>query len=152
MMCDGWGGTAIVEGHASEPAAADDMHQFFLVRSGTLPAMNRSLVNLRGVPAEEADGIREALHAAGIQFYETPPGNWMISAGAIWLQDPDQRPQARAVLDEFQRLHLERARQAAPPPGFLQQLRKRPLELIGIGVAVLFVLWLLAWPIVQLIR
>lgn len=113
--------------------------------------MNRPLVNLRGVPEEEAEGIREALHEAGIQFYETPPSNWLISAGAIWLTDPEQRPQARTVLDAFQARHLEIARQAPPPPGFLDQLRQRPLEMIGIALAVLFMLWLLAWPVLHLI-
>jgi hypothetical protein len=113
--------------------------------------MNRPLVKLRGVPDEEAEGIRAALHEAGIHFYETPPGNWMISAGAIWLNDPGQRARAREVLDEFQHHHLEQARRAPPPPGFFEQLRQRPLELIGIAIAVMFMLWLLAWPVLHLL-
>lgn len=113
--------------------------------------MNRPLVNLRGVPDEEADGIREALHEAGIQFYETPPSHWLISAGAIWLSHPEQRPRAREVLDDFQRRHIERARLAPPPPGFFDQLRQRPLEIVGIAIGVLFMLWLLAWPVLHLL-
>lgn len=113
--------------------------------------MNRPLVNLRGVPEDEADGIRAALHGADILFYETPPSHWLISAGAIWLKNPEDRARAREVLDDFQRQHLEQARLAPPPPGFFEQLRQRPLEIIGIGIAVLFMLWLLAWPVLHLI-
>ncbi|PKL96615.1 MAG: hypothetical protein CVV18_01065 [Gammaproteobacteria bacterium HGW-Gammaproteobacteria-8] len=113
--------------------------------------MNRSLVNLRGVPDQEAEGIRQALREAHIEFYETPASNWLISAGAIWLKNPEDRSRARGVLDEFQQQYLAQARRAPPPPGFFQQLRQRPLEMIGIGLAILFMLFLLAWPILHLI-
>ena len=112
--------------------------------------MNRALVQLRGVPEEEADGIRAALREAAIEFYETPPSQWLISAGAIWLKDPDDRPRAQRVLDEFQRRHLEQARQAPPPPRFIEQLRQRPLEMLGIAIAVAFMLWLMIWPVLHL--
>jgi len=113
--------------------------------------MNRPLVNLRGVPEQEAEGIRDTLREAGIEFYETPAGNWLISAGAIWLKNPADRSRARTALDEFQRQLLEQARRAPAPAGLFEQLRQRPLEMIGIGAAVLFMLWLLAWPVLHLV-
>lgn len=113
--------------------------------------MNRALVRLRGVPDEEADGIREALREASIAFYETPPSRWLISAGAIWLMDPADRPRAETVLEQFQQAWCAQARRAAPPPSFREQLRQRPLEMLGIAIAVAFMLWLMAWPVLHLV-
>jgi len=67
------------------------------------------LFNLKNVPDDEAEEIRVLLNNHGIEFYETPAGNWAASAPAIWLNDGRQEAQARMLIDEYQR---ERATQA----------------------------------------
>ena len=56
------------------------------------------LLNLRDVPADEAEEVRALLDAEGIEWYETKPSLWGVSAGGLWLSDPDQQEQARALL------------------------------------------------------
>jgi len=64
--------------------------------------MSKHLFNLRGVPDDELEEIRELLQAHHIDFYETPAGNWGISSPAVWLKDAGQLDQARALLEDYQ--------------------------------------------------
>jgi len=68
------------------------------------------LFNLKGVPDDEAEEIRAVLNSNGIDYYETPAGNWAASVPAIWLNDESLRPQARLLIDEYQRERLIRVR------------------------------------------
>lgn len=72
--------------------------------------MTTKLFNLRGVPDDEAAEIRELLHNQGIDYYETPAGNWGISVHAIWLNDDSQVARAKLLLDQYQRERLTRAK------------------------------------------
>jgi hypothetical protein len=71
--------------------------------------MAHRLLNLRGVPEDEADEIRDLLDAHGVTYYETPPGGWGISAGAIWVKHDRQASHARGLIQTYQ---AERARTA----------------------------------------
>ncbi len=80
--------------------------------------MSTLLLNLRGVPDDEADDVRELLQTHGIAFFETPPNRWGVTAGAIWLSDDDRAPEAAELLAQYQRqrreqAHAEQARQRA---------------------------------------
>jgi hypothetical protein len=68
------------------------------------------LFNLKGAPDDEAEEIRALLSSNGIDYYETPAGNWAASVPAIWLNDERQRPQARLLIDQYQRERLIRVR------------------------------------------
>lgn len=68
------------------------------------------LMNLRGVPDDEADEVRELLHSRHIPFYETPPSRWFISMGGIWLPDGAPVDSARQALAEYQVERRERMR------------------------------------------
>jgi hypothetical protein len=46
--------------------------------------MSKLLLNLRGVPDDEADDVRRFLGSSGIGYYETPPSRWG-TAGGIWI-------------------------------------------------------------------
>ena len=59
------------------------------------------LVNLRGVPADEAWDIRELLDSQDIEYYETDAGNWGIAQPGLWLCDPAQLPAAQVLLAEY---------------------------------------------------
>ncbi len=90
--------------------------------------MAKLLLNLRGVPDEEADEIRGLLDQYLLDYYETPPNRWGITGGGIWLRDPEQHPQARRLLDEYQRRRHERVRaehEALRRRGELESLAQR---------------------------
>lgn len=92
------------------------------------------LVNLRNVPDDEVDEVRHVLTAHLIDFYETPPGRWGISAGGIWVRDDSQLEEARRLMAEYQ--EQRRARASAEPP-----VRKHPLQILfylAIAAAVLY--------------
>ncbi|MBK5937519.1 MAG: DUF6164 family protein [Halorhodospira halophila] len=72
--------------------------------------MAKLLLNLRGVPEDEADEVRGLLEQYHLDYYETPPNRWGITQGGIWLRDAEQYPQAKRLLDEYQRRRFERVR------------------------------------------
>ena len=65
--------------------------------------MSALLISLRNVPDDEAAAIKALLDANGIEFYETPAGAWGISAPAIWLKEQETLPQAKALVERYQR-------------------------------------------------
>lgn len=65
-------------------------------------AMAKLLLNLRNVPDDEADEVRDLLTAHAIDFYETKPSMWGVSAGGIWLAEASQQEQAMRLLAEYQ--------------------------------------------------
>ena len=69
------------------------------------------LFNLRGVPDDEAEEIRELLTSNRIDYHETPGGNWAISAPAIWLNDDSQWHKAKELINQYQRERLIRVRE-----------------------------------------
>jgi len=64
--------------------------------------MTLLLFNLRGVPEDEADEVRELLTAENIDFYETSAGNWGMSMPALWLRDEADLERARQLLHIYQ--------------------------------------------------
>lgn len=61
------------------------------------------LFSLRNVPDDEAEEIRQLLASNGIEFYETPAGKWGISSPGIWLNDRDELPKARSLVEAYQK-------------------------------------------------
>jgi hypothetical protein len=68
------------------------------------------LLNLRGVPDDEADEVRALLARHQFDTYETPPNRWGISMGGIWLRDDTRVDEARAVLADYQEERKRRKR------------------------------------------
>jgi len=58
--------------------------------------------NLRGVPADEADDVRQLLQENNIDFYETSAGMLGISLPAIWLHHQDDMPTAQRLFESYQ--------------------------------------------------
>ncbi|MDZ7749480.1 MAG: DUF6164 family protein [Halofilum sp. (in: g-proteobacteria)] len=108
--------------------------------------MARLLLNLRNVPADEADEVRALLETHRLAFYETAPGPLGITAGAIWLRHDEQHEQARALLASYQAerarrqraAHEERLR-AGTAETLLGRARQRPLATLSY-VAIMAVL------------
>lgn len=96
--------------------------------------MARLLLNLRNVPDDEAAEVRTLLDDHGLAFYETPPGPFGITAGAIWLRHDAEHDRARELLRAYQArrgareraAHAERVR-AGTAETLATRLRTRPL-------------------------
>lgn len=119
--------------------------------------MAKLLLNLRGVPADEADEVRALLDAQGIAFYETRPSLWGVSAGGIWLCDEAAFADAGRAMADYQQQRRIRARAdyvAARRDGtaatFLSTLRADPWRVATTLFAILCVLGLMALPVILL--
>lgn len=112
--------------------------------------MSRRLLNLRGVSPEEADGLRAALDAAGLEYYELPPTAFGISAGSIWIRHDHDLARARAVFDAYQEDFARSAREDHVPETFMDFLRRNPRRVAGYTAAAVMVLLLMFWPVFQL--
>lgn len=129
------------------------------LRGGYHPRMAKLLLNLRNVPDDEADDVRALLDGAAIDFYETRPSMWGISAGGLWLKDGAVYPRAKGLLDDYQRQRGERARaqraaELADGTGetFGRLLRTRPLFVLVTLLGMLVVAALVLLPFLLLQR
>lgn len=119
--------------------------------------MARQLLNLRNVPDDEAEEVRNFLDDNAIEYYETPPNRWGITMGAIWIRHDADFPRARALMDAYQAERAERARadwRDRQRRGELETMatviRERPVQVLiyvalcaGIVVLMLLPVWLL---------
>jgi len=119
--------------------------------------MPLQLFNLRNVPDDEAEDIRELLEQHAIDYYETPPGNWGISIPALWLRDDSQLARARELIDGYQAQRLERARREYQAPKqtgrqrtILDKLRENPLRFLLALAFALTVLYFSTRPFLDL--
>ena len=119
--------------------------------------MSKLLLNLRNVPDDEADDVREMLEARGIAFHETKASIWSISAGGIWVTDDAAFADAKRAMAEYQQQRGARAREeyaAAKRAGtaetFATVVRAEPLRVLLLVLAILFVLGLMALPAILL--
>lgn len=111
------------------------------------------LMNLRYVPDEEADEVRALLNEKSIPYYETPPSMWGISAGAIWLNDEQDRERAKRLLQDYQRRRFDhqraiwqQARERGEVPTLWRRLKTSPMRMLALIVATLFVLLFALMP------
>ncbi|WP_455221467.1 DUF6164 family protein [Kaarinaea lacus] len=111
------------------------------------------LFSLRHVPDDEAQEIRDLLEQNQIDFYETAPGNWGISAGAFWLKTDERLEEARQIIDVYQqkraqeaRLEYEDLKRAGRQRTLLDNIREKPLQLLLYIAAILFILYVTLKP------
>jgi regulator of protease activity HflC (stomatin/prohibitin superfamily) len=115
--------------------------------------MTRLLMNLRGVPEDEAAEVRELLDEQAVDYYETPPNRWGISMGGIWLRDDDQYEQVRRLLDAYQARRQQRARaeqaereRNGTAETFTSLLRRNPARWALYGIVILGLLYISIRP------
>jgi Family of unknown function (DUF6164) len=118
--------------------------------------MSKLLLNLRGVPDDEADDVRRFLDADGIRYYETPPSLWGITAGGIWIDDGNVA-EAKRLMAEYQRERQARARaeraeaeRNGSVETFVDVLRTQPLRVLLTVMGIALVLTLMAVPVLLL--
>jgi hypothetical protein len=121
--------------------------------------MSRLLLNLRNVPDDEADDVRAMLDNLQIAFYETRPSIWGISAGGIWVTEDAAYAEARHAMDDYQQQRRDRARaayaeakRAGTAETFLTMLRADPVRVVVSVLGILFVLVMVALPVMLLRR
>lgn len=121
--------------------------------------MPKLLLNLRNVPEDEADDVRAMLDKHRIEFYETKPSMWGVSAGGIWLTEAADFAEAKRLMADYQQQRGVRARElhaAAKRAGtaetFGMVLRAEPGRVALLALAILFVLALMALPVILLGR
>ena len=119
--------------------------------------MSKLLLNLRNVPDDEADDVRAMLDAKRIEFYETAPSPWGISAGGIWVTDDADFADAKRALDDYERQRSVRvraeyaaAKRAGTAETFVSLLREDPLRVVMTLLGILLALGLVALPVILL--
>jgi hypothetical protein len=117
------------------------------------------LLNLRHVPEDEIEEVCELMAEHRIAHYVVPAGPFGLSAGGIWLNESEDQPRAKALLDAYQRERGRLAREAlaaAQREGRAEtlwiRLRRQPIQvLVMVGVS-LFILLIFFAPVVALLR
>lgn len=119
--------------------------------------MAKLLLNLRMVPDDEADDVRAFLREHAIAFHETRPSPWGISYGGIWIDEAADHPRARKLMDDYQAARRASARAAhaeavrdGTADTFADVFRREPLRVLLVAVAIVFLLALVALPVVLL--
>jgi len=117
--------------------------------------MSKLLLNLRGVPDDEADDVRRFLEGSGIGYRETEPSMWGTSGG-IWIHDADVA-EAKRLMGEYQREREARARaeraeaeRNGTAETFVAVLRTEPLRVVLTVIGMLLLLALMAIPVLLL--
>lgn len=119
--------------------------------------MPHHLMNLRHVPDDEADEIRELLSDHDVPYYETPPSFWGISMGGFWVHDDQEAARAKALLRTYQQERRQRQRQAwdedvaaGRAPGLRASFGRRPLTFVAALAAIGIILALSLGPFINL--
>lgn len=119
--------------------------------------MSTRLMNLRNVPEDELDEVRALLEEHQVDYYETPPGSWGISAGAIWVRDAEQAARARDLLKTYQaerakrmRAAYEEKKRAGETETFLGYARQNPVKVGFYVLLAAAILLIFATPVYQL--
>ena len=115
--------------------------------------MSVQLFRLRNVPDDEAGEIRQLLSEHGIEFYETPAGNWGISVHALWLNDETQYARAKKLIEEYQldrsqrvRLETQQKIEKGEYETFIQRIVNRPVQFLMTLAIILLILYLSIVP------
>ncbi len=121
--------------------------------------MPKLLLNLRHVPDDEIADVRRLMDEHGIECYDTPPGPFGITAGGIWLKNPEEFDRARELMDAYQaerakhaRAKWQQARARGEAETLAANVRRNPLRALLIVVGSIFVLMVLFAPLVVLFR
>jgi hypothetical protein len=121
--------------------------------------MSKQIFRLRNVPDDEAGEIRLLLQEHGIDFYETPGGNWGISMPALWLNDENEHraEEAKGLIEQYQeeravriRREYEELKQQGKHRRLSDAFRERPLEFLFYLLIVALILYLSTKPFLDL--
>jgi hypothetical protein len=104
------------------------------------------IFKLRYVPDDEAQDIRELLSENGIDYYETSAGILGISVPGLWLKSKDQLEIARQLIDDYQKVRQNQAREEynlrrrqGTARTFMDILKENPARYISSILAILLI-------------
>ena len=103
------------------------------------------IFKLRHVPDDEAHEVRELLCDNGIDFYETSVGILGISMPGLWLNHEEQLAKARPLIDEYQQLRQQKARQEyeqGNARSFLDMFKEAPLRYTSFILVIILLCYL----------
>ncbi len=117
------------------------------------------IFNLRNVPDDEAEDIRELLQQDNIDFYETPAGNWGVSVPSLWVRDEIQEPRAKSLIAAYQKerqikAKAEYARQqaAGEQRTIFDSIKENPLRFIAYMLIIVGLLYISTMPFLNLAK
>jgi len=116
--------------------------------------MSVLIFRLNDVCEEEADDVRELLRDNRLDFYESSAGRWGLSVAGLWLQDEQQKAQARDLIDSYQQQRSQRMvgqADQSPSETLLDRLKKSPLQFVSYSVLAVFILFISLSPFIKLI-
>ncbi len=100
------------------------------------------IFKLRYVPEDEAHEIRELLGDNNIDFYETTAGVFGISMPGLWLKNEEQLKKTRQLIDEYQQLRQERAREdyeRGAARTFMDMFKEAPVRYISFVLGIILI-------------
>lgn len=115
------------------------------------------LTSLRDMPDDEIEEIHELLTKHRVEYYETPAGNWGISAPTIWLHEPDDLDIAKELLEHYQdergqrmQAEHEQMRQQGQQKTLIDQVREYPLRVVALLTLAAAVAYFSVVPFIEL--
>ena len=119
--------------------------------------MAKIIFRLQSVSSDEADDVKNLLTDHGIEFYESPPGNWGISMHALWLNDDSQYDRAKRLIDDYQAQRIQRVRleqqqliDSGEHETFVRRLLQRPFQVLATVAVILLILYVSIMPFIDL--
>lgn len=119
--------------------------------------MPHHLMNLRHVPDDEAEEIRDLFEAHNVPYYETPPSRWGISMGGFWVHGDDEAERALALLETYHRERQQAQRRTyqetlarGESGGIWYMLRRHPVRTLAACLAIVFIAGLSLLPFVRI--
>lgn len=110
-------------------------------------------MNLRHVEQEEADDVRAFLDTNRIEYYETKPSRWLVSAGGIWIRDNADYPRARQLMDDYQadrqkKMREQHAQRIADGQSetFISNFKQQPMRVLLMIAAIIGLILLMLLP------
>jgi len=117
------------------------------------------IFNLRNVPDDEAEDVRELLQEDNIDFYETPSGNWGISVPAFWVRDDNQAPRAKSLIAAYQKerqikakVDYAKQKEVGEQRTLLDSVKENPLRFIVYMIIICGLLYISTMPFINMAR
>ena len=110
------------------------------------------IFNLRYVPDDEAQEVRDLLSENAIDYFETSGGVLGISVPGLWLKNKDQLEKARQLIDDYQQQRQDTARAAyhSTPRSFMDLFRENPLRFVTIILLVSLLAYIMVFTFFKL--
>ena len=104
------------------------------------------IFNLRHVPDDEAQDVRELLLDNNIGFYETSAGILSMSVPGLWVVNEEQVEEARHLIDEYQQSRQDRVRKdyelrkrQGSARTFMDMFKEAPVSYISYILAIILI-------------